>query len=235
MLDEEHIPTAVVFSTQLDWNIYLFNEIKQSTTDARVMIFQVLSAPLRVDNSYSTAWLVVEAPSPGRVGPIKLPKSVQFGVLDKTEHDIARLAGPDSVKFGQTIDVVQLNPDDGPKIEINGNEEPGKKITATNNKGNAKSLEMALFKSDRKLVTYKNVVPNTSVSFLLESEVIYVADGTNVIEGQDFNANDEIERATKFSLANKQDLKIEITRKASGELEFSEMSQDAEESEQPQK
>ena len=147
MLDEEHIPTAVVFSTQLDWNIYLFNEIKPSTTDARVMIFQVLSAPLRVDNSYSTAWLVVEAPSPGRVGPIKLPKSVQFGVLDKTEHDIPRLAGPDT-------------------------------------KGNAKSLEMALFKSDRKLVTYKNVVPNISVFFLLESEVIYVADGTNFLKGK---------------------------------------------------
>ena len=218
--------------TPLDWHwqITLFNEVnneQESGEDVSVMIFQANHDA----NSYSSAWWLVNVPTPGRVGPIELPKIVQVGVLDKIEDDIPRLSGPADIKFGQHADVVQKNEEHGAEIMIDRDSKPGKEIMVTNCKGNVKSLEMALYKSGKKLVSYKDVVPNTVVSFLLQPDVVYVTDGANLTKGYEFKASDEINKATKFSLSPyKLDINIKITRKPSGELEFSELEQDVEHS-----
>ena len=224
------VPAKTIFWTPLDWRITLFNEVKndpESAKDVSVMIFQAADET----DSYSSAWCLLKIPSPGRVGPIKLPKKVQFGVLDKIEDDIPRLSGPVDIEFGQHANVVQKNEEHGAQIMIEADSQPGKEIKATNSKGNVQSLEMALYKNSKKLVSFKDVVPNTSVSFLLQPEVVYVIDGANIAKGEDFKASDEIDKATKFSLtSDKLDVNIKITRKSSGELEFSELEQEDEHS-----
>ena len=211
---------ATILSTPLDWRITLFNEVENEDKDVLVMIFQATHET----NSYSSAWWLVNVPSPGRVGPIELPKKVQFGVLDKIEEDVPRLSGPVDIEFGQNVNVVQNSEEHGAEIVVDGDPQPGKEITATNSKGNVKPLELALYKSRKKLVSYKDVAPNTSVSFFLKPDVVYVTDGTNVPKGDDFKASDEIEKATRFTLpSHKFDVKIKITRKSSGELEFTEL------------
>ena len=222
------ISPALKFRTPLDWQITLFNEVNdeaESGKDVSVMIFQAAHDT----SSYCSAWCLVNVPSPGRVGPIQLPKKAKFGVLDKTEDDIPRLSGPVDVEFGQYANVFQTNLEHGAKIKIDGDPQPDNTIKATNSKGNVQSLEMALYKNGNKLVSYKDVVPNTSVSFLLEPEIVYVTDGTNIIKGCDFKASDEIQKATKFSLSSdKLDVCIKITRKSSGQLDFSEQELNAE-------
>ena len=229
-VEKPFVPAKTIFWTPLDWRITLFNEVKndpESAKDVSVMIFQAADET----DSYSSAWCLLKIPSPGRVGPIKLPKKVQFGVVDKIEDDIPRLSGPKDIEFGQHANVVQKNEEHGAQIMIEGDSQPGKEIKATNSKGNVQSLEMALYKNGKKLVSFKDVVPNTSVSFLLQPEVVYVIDGANIAKGEDFKASDEIDKATKFSLtSDKLDVNIKITRKSSGELEFSELEQEDEHS-----
>ena len=69
-----------------------------------------------------------------------------------------------------------------------------------NEHGNAKPLEMALFKDGRKLISFKKVRPADAV-YLAVEPAIYIADvDGSVKEGDDFKAVVQAEKSTVFKL-----------------------------------
>ena len=207
------------------WQITIINNTKRETKPGRevnVMLFQALSHST-VGKSYSSAWFVEITSPPGRIGPIPFPKKAQFGVLDKP-NGIPRLTGPYNVEGGQNVNIVYKDPHHPPKIEISGEAQSNKEIKVTSASGNAKALDVALYKRDKKLVCFKDVNPNQQVGFLLEP-VLYIVDvDETVSQGDDFEVSVHASRATKIKLSeDKVDVEIEITQRASGQLDFTEL------------
>ena len=207
-----------------DWQVTIINNTEGETKPGRevtIMLYQALSDPT-VGKCYSSAWFVKHISSPGRIGPIPIPKKAQFGALDKPDG-IPRLAGPINVEGGQNVNIVYKDPDHPPKIEITGEAQSNKEIKITSASGNAKALDVALYKHDKKLVSFKNVNPSEQVGFLLEP-VLYIVDvDQTVSQGDDFQANVHASRATTIKLSEeKLDVNIEITQMENGELHFSE-------------
>ena len=206
-----------------DFNISVTNNTNSSDIPGKhvnVMLFQTKPDPLTAD-SYSTAWEVNDIQSPGLIGPILLPEKVQFAVLDTTRAGAPRTTGPMDVKFGQIINVTQTNADDAPEISISGGTQPKKEIKVTNVGGNAKPLEMALFKDGRKLVSFKDVDPGNAV-FLAIKPVIYIANVEGIDQGEDFKAVNQAAASTPFQLeADVPDVNIQITQLPSGQIKFS--------------
>lgn len=213
------------FSTE-DWQVSVVNNtagVIASGRDVKVMIYQALS-DCNAGKGFSSPWFVVDIPSPGRVGPIRFPKEVHFGALDSPDGIIPRLTGPVGVEYGQNINIVQHDPQNPPEIQI-GVSQADNEITATSLSGNVKPLELALYKSERKLVSYKQVNPNEEVRFSLEP-ALYIVEVKSIGGGSDFEASSQesTKRATKIVLSeDKVDIKIEITKRLTGQLDFSEI------------
>ena len=110
----------------------------------------------------SSIWKIAEVRYPGKIGPIRLPRKVEFCVIDESYGNI-RQSGPISVKFGETISIVQKEPDDAPTVKLTDAGAPQVKINMINEGGNAKTLEMAFYKDGDKLISYKNVRPADTV------------------------------------------------------------------------
>ena len=209
--------------TMGDFKISVVNNTGSPNVKGRhvnVMLFQTEPDPL-IANSYSTAWKVDDIQYPGKLGPIDLPEKVQFAVLDTTPDGDSRTTGPIDVQFGQTIEVTQKRAAAAPKINIGGDAQPNKEIKVTNLAGNIKSLELALFKNGRKLVSFKDVVPGNAVNLNVKP-VIYIANLDGVVQGADFEAANQAAKSTAFHLqAGVPDVTIQITQEASGQLNFS--------------
>ena len=77
------------------------------------MLFQTV--PELTTESWSSAWHVAEVGYRGQVGPIKLPVTVEFYVLDES-YGNTRKTGPFPVSFGQAIEVKQEDEDAAPEI-----------------------------------------------------------------------------------------------------------------------
>ena len=208
-----------------DWQVTVINNTKGEAKpgrEATIMLFQVLSGDT-IDKGYSSAWLVERISSPGRVGPIPFPKKAKFGALD-TRDGISRLTGPFDVECGQIVSIIHQDPEHPPKIEISGEPNDTKDLKVTNASGNAKALDVALYKCDKKLVSFKDLKPNQEVGFLVEPAIYIVDVGDNVSEGDDFLVSVHASRATKIVMSEeKRDVKIEITQTENEQLHFSEI------------
>ena len=87
-----------------EWNIAISNLTGQGGATGKhveFMLFQTERDPLVV-NSYSGAWEVADVQYPGKIGPIVLPSSVSFYVLDEAEG-LPRENGPIPVNSGSKL------------------------------------------------------------------------------------------------------------------------------------
>ena len=90
-----------------------------------------------------------------------------------------------------------------------------------NEDGNAKPLEMALYKDEDKLISYKNVRPVDTVTLAIKP-AIYIA-GVERLFREDVNFESFIhaEKATMFKLSPlKPNITISIKKLSSGEVQF---------------
>lgn len=206
-----------------EWNITIENLTGQGGTPPKhveFMLFQTKPDPLDVD-SYSSAWKVADVQYPGTVGPIVLPSSVSFYVLDKA-GGLPRETGPYPVQFGQEIVVTQKNKAAAPSVAVSGTPQPNGNIKVTNKSGNAQPLEMALYKEGKKVVSYKDVAPANAV-YLNIKQSLYIAniDGSSIKEGDDFKAVVQAAKSTEFKLFdNILVVNIGIKQLPTGEIEF---------------
>ena len=210
-----------------EWRITIENLTGQGGTPGRhveFMLFQTRPDPL-TENSYSSAWKVADVQYPGRVGPIVLPTTVTFYVLDKADG-LPRATGPFPVKFGQQIKVTQKRKADAPIVDVTGDPQPKGEIKTINASGNAQSLEFALYKDGRKIVSFKDVPPADAV-YLDVKPSIYIADimGSSIKEGDDFKADVQAAKSTQFELFPAvPELQIGIKALPSGETQFVKLS-----------
>ena len=206
-----------------EWNITISNLTGQPDPPGETvefMLFQTEPDPLVV-NSYSSAWKAVEVQYPGKIGPVVLPSSVSFSVLDEVEG-LPRQTGPIPVKFGQQIEVTQKTKAAPPSAKVLGTPQPKGEIKVTNKDGNVQPLEFALYKDGKKVVSYKSVAPADAV-YLDIKPVIYIADidGSSIKEGTDFKADAQAAKSTPFELyPDIPDIAIGIKQLPSGEIEF---------------
>lgn len=219
----ESIVLALLITSRMgEWNITMVNKTGDGGhphKNVDFMLFQIPPDKLAID-SWTNAWKVAEVGYPGNVGPIVLPTKVQFYVIDRT-YSNPRTTGPFDAKFGQTLSVAQKKADDAPIVSITSEKAAEGEIKVVNEVGNAKPLEMALYKNGRKLLSFKDVRPADAV-YLAVEPAIYIADvDGSVKEGVDFKAVVQAAKATQFQLfPDKTKVTILIKQLGSGELQF---------------
>lgn len=206
-----------------EWNITIHNLTGEGGLPARsvqVMLFQSVPDKMIVD-SRSTAWHIADIQYPGSLGPIKLPAEVKFFALDKTSG-LSRATGPFDANFGQIIEVTQKKKENAPSVAVSGEKQPQGEIKVTNMGGNAQALEMALYKSGKKIVSFKDVNPGQAV-YLAVKPVLYIADieGKRIVTGDDFEAVVQAAQSTPIPLnAALPEVVIGIKQKPTRELFF---------------
>jgi hypothetical protein len=222
------------------WDITLSN---RTGSKVDVMVFQTVPDSF-IYGSYFAAWKVENTPDPGNIR-LELPETFEFYVIDYLGED-ERQTGPFQVKYGDEVKVSQPTAANSPTVTINFDENiPKDRIKVINLNGNAQPLEMALFKKDRKLVFYKNIEPNAFVFLAIKSSVYMAAVG-GVKPGQEFRKDSflglEIQSSSfpvhkivhsdeivgysvpaEFKLLEEKPvMKIQITKKSTGEYVLSE-------------
>ncbi len=207
------------------WKIRVTN---RSGSKINVMIFQTVPNDLMTD-SYCTAWRVVDAPHPGNFD-VELPETFDFYVIDQ-QNGGERKSGPYSVYYGQEVEVLQKNAAEPPTVTVKFNEYvPKDQIKVTNLADNAQPLEMALFKKDSEMVSYKGIVPNTFL-YMAIKPTVYMVVVSGVKQGQEFLTYSIVhsDGQMKFIMSvpaefellrSKFAMNIEITKKPSGEYVF---------------
>ena len=217
-----------------EWNITVLNQTGAEGLPGDVVDFVLFQTELNPSscNDCSSIWKIAEVGYPGKIGPIRLPSKVEFCVIDESYGNI-RQSGPIPVNFGETISIVQKNPDDAPivsSVKLTNEEASEGTIDVTNERGNAKPLEMAFYKDGDKLISYKNVRPADTVTLVIKP-AIYIAhvERGSFVKGTNFESFIHGEKATMFKLSPvKPDITISIKQLSSGELQFEEALMDPE-------
>ena len=132
-----------------------------------------------------------------------------------------RQSGPFKVKFGDVVEVTQVNAENAPSANVIGTGQPKGEIKVINKGGNAQPLEMALYKNGSKIVSFKDVNPANAV-YLAIRPVIYIANVDDIEEGDDFKAANQASSATQFDLySGKTKVNIQIKQNPNKQLVFS--------------
>ncbi|XP_076823129.1 uncharacterized protein LOC143469349 isoform X1 [Clavelina lepadiformis] len=206
-------PVDITLSNQMDGSLWF-------------VAFQTETEPDDVE-SYVTPWVGAQiAEAPASVGPIKIPSDFEIAVIDTAPggFGLMRTTGPFYAEAGDVWEV-DVPADDGSSPEMyyhEGMETDDGSIMLYANVTNAKKIEVAVFKSGRKLFSRRGIKPGESINIQIKPAIYLLEvdqDTFYDVEGQDLRASEYIPKATCIDL-NYRQTKMRILAKKRGKNVF---------------